>query len=137
MATKTTKYGRLMTFKLNTVQIENIRGKGLSQSRDTRETTTTDSADDEESVPTIKRRTIPFDGLLSDAATSGAGYIALQGFYDNGTTIAWEQAGPNGGDKKWSGSGHITKLDFDEPYDNNVTFTGELKVTGPVTFGTV
>ena len=72
MATKTTKYGRTMTFKLANVQIENLRGKGLSQSRDTRETTTTDSSDDEESVPTIKRRTIPFDGLISDGATSNA-----------------------------------------------------------------
>lgn len=137
MPTKTTKYGRLMTFKLAGTTIENIRGKGFNQSRDTRETTTVDSADDEESQPTIKRRTIPFDGLVSDAATAGAGYIALQNAYDNGTTLSFEIAGPNGGDKKWSGSGHITKLDFGMPYDNNVEFTGELKVTGPVTFGTV
>lgn len=137
MATKTTRYGRLMVFKLATVTIENIRGKGLSQSRDTRETTTVDSTDEEESQPTIKRRTIPFDGLISDAATTGSNYIALQGAYDNGTTLAFEIASPTGGEKKWNGSGHITKLDFDMPYDGNVTFTGELKVTGTVTFGTV
>lgn len=137
MATKTTKYGRTMTFKIGNVTIENIRGKGLNQSRDTRETTTTDSADFEESVPTIMRTGIPFDGLLSDGATSGAGYIALENAFQAGTTLAWEIAGPNGGDKKWSGSGHLTKLDFDMPYDNNVTFTGELKATGTITFGTV
>lgn len=137
MPTKTTKYGRLMTFKLATVTIENIRGKSLSQSRDTRETTTVDSTDEEESVPTIKRRTIPFDGLISDGATSGANYVAMQNAYDNGTTLAFEIASPTGGERKWNGSGHITKLDFDMPYDGNVTFTGELKVTGPVTFGTV
>lgn len=134
MATKTVKYGRLLTLRLGGTALDNLMSNGLGQSRDTRETTTKDSADEEESLPTIKRRSISFSGLASESAT--VGYEELQGWYDNGTTLSWKLGTGTGGDRFHSGSGHITKLDFEAPHDGNVAFTGEIKVTGVVTFGT-
>lgn len=136
MATKTTKYGRNLVLKINGTQIDNLLSNSFSQSRDTRETTTKDSADNEESVPTIMRRNISFTGLASEASTNG-GFVTLQNAYEGGTTLSWVLDSSTGGDHKWSGSGHITKLDFDAPHDGNVGFSGEIKVTGVVTFGTV
>jgi len=136
MATKTTIYGRNFNIKINTVTIENVRAKDFTQARDTRETTTADSADNEESVATIMRRVLTFGGLASEAATTGAGFIALQGFFEAGDPISWELSRTTGGTRKWSGSATVTKLDFDSPYDGNVEFTCELKPTGVVTFGT-
>jgi predicted secreted protein len=136
MPTKTTIYGRNFNLKINAVTIENIRAKGFTQARDTRETTTADSADNEESVATIMRRNVTFGGLASEGTTANAGFIALQGYYEAGDPVSWELSRTTGGTRKWSGSATLTKLDFDLPYDGNVEFTGELKVTGVVTFGT-
>jgi predicted secreted protein len=135
MPTKTTIYGRNFNLKINTVTIENVRAKGLTQARDTRETTTADSADNEESVATIMRRGLTFGFLASEGTTTGAGFIALQGFYEAGDPVAWELSRATGGTRKWSGSATLTKLDFDIPYDGNVEVSGELKPTGVVTFG--
>lgn len=137
MATKTTRYGRLMSLKIGGVTLENLRTKSFTQARDTREVTTADSADNEESVATIMRRNISFGGLYSEAVTSGAGVVALQSAYESGAPVTWSIEGSAGGDRKWSGSGTITKLDFEMPYDNNVEFSAELKPTGVVTFGSV
>ena len=137
MATKTVKYGRNLTLKIGGTQIDNLDSNGLSQSRDTRETTTKDSADNEESVGTIRRRSISFSGKASEASAAGAGFIALQNAYDSDSFVSWELSSATGGDRKWSGSATLTKLDFEAPFDGNVGFTGELKVTGVVTFGSV
>jgi predicted secreted protein len=137
MATKTTIYGRTFNLKIGGVTIENIRAKGFTQARDTRETTTADSADDEESVGTIMRRNLTFGGLASEGVTASAGFVTIQGYFEAGTPQTWELSRTTGGTRKWSGSGTITKLDFDMPYDGNVEFTGEIKPTGVVTFGTV
>lgn len=136
MATKTTIYGRTFNLKIGGVTLENVRSKGFTQSKDTREVTSADSNDDEESVGTIKRRNITFSGLASEGTTANAGFIALQGYYDGTEPVTWELSRTTGGTRKWSGSGTLTKLDFDAPYDGNVEFSGEIKPTGPVTFGT-
>lgn len=135
MPTKTTIYGRTFNLKVGGVTMENIRAKGFTQARDTRETTTSDSADNEESVATIMRRGITFGGLASEGTTSNAGFIALQGYFEAGDPVTFELSRTTGGTRKWSGSATVTKLDFDMPYDGNVEFTGELKPTGVVTFG--
>lgn len=136
MATKTVKYGRPLTLRIATVQIDNLMTNSFSQSRDTRETTTKDSADNEESVGTIRRRTVSFTGLASEASAQGAGFVALQNAYDSDSFLSWKVGSGTGGDHFWSGSGTLVKLDFEAPHDGNVEFSGEIKVTGVVTFGT-
>lgn len=136
MASTTVEYGRNFIIKIGNVQIGNLDSTGLSQSRATRDTTTKDSADDEEHEVTIKSRTIPFAGKFTESAVSGGGVATLQAAYDNGTVLAWRLGNTTPGTHYWSGSGRLTKYDFEAPYDNNVTFQGEVKVTGPVTFGT-
>lgn len=136
MATKTVKYGRLLTLRIGGTQIDNLISNGLSQSRDTRETTTKDSADDEESVGTIRRRSLSFNGLASQASSAGAGFVALQNAYSSDAFVTWKLSSGTAGENYWSGSGTITKLDFEAPHDGNFTFSGEIKVTGVVTFGT-
>lgn len=134
MATKSALYGRLLTLKIGGVQIDNLLTNSLSQTRDTRDVTTKDSEDWEESQPTIRRKTIDFTGLTSQAATTG--YVELQNAYDNGTTGTWKYGTGLAGAKYWSGSGHIVKLDFQAPHDGNVEFSGSVKLTGVITFGT-
>lgn len=137
MPTKTVKYGRNLTLKIGGTQIDNLQTNGLSQSRDTRETTTKDSSDNEESVGTIRRRSISFGGLASEASAAGAGFRAMQNAYDSDSFLTWEISSSTGGDSKWSGSGTLTKFDIESPFEGNVGFSGEIKVTGAVTFGTV
>lgn len=134
MATKTTVYGKTLTLTIGGTQIDNLLTNGLTQTRDTRETTTKDSNDEEEHRPTIKRRMLPFTGLYTEAATVGP--VDLQNAYDNGTVLSWVYGTGVGGTHKWSGSGTVTKLDFEAPHDGNVGFSGEIKPTGPVTFAT-
>ena len=122
--------------RIATVQIDNLRTNSLSQTRDARETTTKDSADDEESVGTIRRRTIAFTGLASEASSATSGFIALQNAYASDSFVSWKIGSATTGEKFWSGSGTITALNFEMPYDGNFEFSGTIKVTGVVTFGT-
>lgn len=137
MASKTVEYGRNWVLKITggTVQIDNLTTNGYTQARDTRETTTKDSADDEETEVTIKRRTVPFGGLVTEASSSG-NFAALQGLYTNGTVVTYKFGNTTAGTHYWSGSGRITKLDVEGQHDGNVTFTGEIRVTGSDTYGT-
>lgn len=136
MASKTVKYGRLLIITMNGTQIDNLVTMGLTQSRDTRETTTKDSADDEESVGTIRRRNISFSGYASEASSANAGFVALQNAYASNSFVTWKITSNTAGEHYWSGSGTLTKLDFDIPHDGNFGFSGEIKPTGVVTFGT-
>lgn len=117
------------------MQVDNLRTNGYAQNRDTRDTTTKDSADYEESETTIKRTTIPFGGLVTEASSTG-NFAALEGLMRNQTVITYRFGNTTAGTHYWSGSGRMTKLEVDGEYADNVTFTGEIKVTGPDTYGT-
>lgn len=136
MASSTVAYGRNLVLKIGGVTIGNLDNSGLTQSRDSRETTTKDSADEEEVVPTIKRRNLPFSGKFTETAAAGGGLVTLQAAYDNGTVLSWQLGETTPGTHKWTGSGFLLKYDIDAPFDGNVTFQGEIKPTGPITFGT-
>jgi predicted secreted protein len=139
MPTKSVKYGRLLTLRFalsgTPVQVDNLTTTAYNQSRDTRETTSKDSADNEESVGTIRRRTIPFTAFASEASTTG-GFVYLQNAFDSDTFLSWKVGSGEAGAHFWSGSATLVKLDFSAPHDGNVECSGELKVTGAVTFGT-
>lgn len=135
MASKTVEYGRNWLLKITggTVTIDNLLTSGLNQAVEQRNTTSKDSANDKEFVPTIKSRTFPFSGLTTEASGSG-NKAALQGLYDNQSVITFAYGPTAQGTYKWTGSGYMTKLDFDAPHDNNVLFNGEIEATGLVTF---
>jgi len=135
MATKNTIYGRLMVLFQDGTAIDNLISNGLKQARALRNVTTKDSADDDESRPTIKTRTMDFKGYASNASSSN--FEQLQSAFDNGTTNVWKFGSVVNGSKYWSGSGHLTALDFDAAHDGTLEVSGTVQITGVLTFGTV
>ena len=135
MATKTTEYGKNWVVKIaaGVTTIDNLTSTGWTQSRDVRDTTTKDSADDEESEVTIRHRTLPFSGYLTEA-TGAASIVTLQGLLANGTIIVFRAGPTTAGTHYWTGSGRLIKLDWEGPFDNNVTLEGEIRPTGMVTY---
>lgn len=137
MASKTVEYGRNWLLKIagGNTQIDNLLTTGLNQSTEQRNTTTKDSANSKEFVPTIMASTFPFTCLVTEASSSG-NIAALQALRDNQSVIVFAYGPTANGTHKWTGSGYITKLDFDAPFDNNVVGNGEIESTGLVTYGT-
>lgn len=135
MATKTTEYGKNWVLKIvaGATQVDNLTTNGFTQARDVRDTTTKDSADDEESEVTIAHRTIPFSGYVSEAAAATS-VVTLQGLYDNKNVTVFRFGPTAAGTHYWTGSARLTKLDIDGPHDGNVSLEGELRPTGPVTY---
>lgn len=135
MATKTTEYGKNWVLKIanGATQVDNLTTTGFTQARDVRDTTSKDSADEEESEVTIKHRTLPFSAWVTEA-TGAANIVTLQGLFDNGTVIVYRFGPTTPGTHYWTGSGRLTKLDLDGPFDGNVTLEGEIRPTGTVTY---
>ncbi len=134
MATTSPAYGRLVTLKFGGTTLLNLKASSLKQARGSRDVTTKDSNDDFEARPTIKNRSFDFGGIMPLAGPNAPGGAALQSAYDNGTIGVCLFGDNLTGSPSWSGSGFITALDFDAPYDNNVEFKGSFQVTGVVTF---
>lgn len=135
MATTSPAYGRLVTLKFGGTQIINLKASDLSQTRGSRDVTTKDSADDEESRPTIKGRTFGFSGLLPNGGPNALG-PTLQTAYDGGTIGLCNYGSNLSGEANWSASGFLTGLNFKAPHDGNVEFDGTFKVTGVTTYST-
>lgn len=135
MATKETLYGRLTVILKAGVQIDNLLSTGLKQGTGTRNVTTKDSEDWDESRPTIQTTTMDFKGYASPQSVTN--FEALQNSKMNKTIEAWRFSTGVAGSKYWGGSGFITQLDFDAAHDGTLEFTGTIQVTGAVTFGTV
>jgi hypothetical protein len=135
MATKDTLYGRLTVVLKNNVQIDNLISTGLKQATGTRNVTTKDSNDMDESRPTIKSQTVDFKFYASNVST--ANFEALQTSRDNKTIEVWKYSTGVSGSKYWSASGFITALDYDAAHDGTLEGTGTVQLTGDVTFGTV
>lgn len=135
MATKNTIYGRLVVIFQDGTQLDNLISTGLKQSRATREITTKDSADDKESRPTIKSRTMDFKAYASNSSVSN--FEQIQAAYENGTTQVWKFSTGISGSKYWSASGHITSADLNATHDGTLEIDGSVEITGAMTFGTV
>ncbi len=129
-------YGRLVTLKFQGTTILNLKATDLTQKRATRDVTTKDSNDDEESRPTIKSRAYSITALMPIAGPNSAGGPALQTAFDNGTIGVLNFGDNLTGSPNWSSSGYLTALDFGAPFDGNVEMKADFKVTGTVTFGT-
>ncbi len=134
MATTRPAYGRLVTLKFQGTTILNLRASDLSQKRGSRDVTSKDSNDDEESRPTIKARTFSFSGIMPTDGPNAVGGPALQTAYESGTIGTCLYSDNLSGSPSWSASGFLTSYDVKAPYDGNVEFSGEFKVTGVVTF---
>ncbi len=132
MATERPAYGRLFAIKFNGVRIINLKSSDLSQSKATRDVTTKQSNDNEESRGTIASRSFSFSGLMPGNGLGSSGGAALDSAYTNGTIGMCEFTDEN---LSWAASGILTALNFKNPYDGNVEFDGTLKLTGVVAFG--
>lgn len=133
MPTTNPLYGKLVVLLNNGVQITNLLSNDLNFQRAMRNVTSKDSGDWSESRPTIKDATAPFTGLVSEDAAEG--FEELYDDYDGGILCSWIWGTGVTGAPKWSGSGYLQSLNFKTPFDGNVEFDGELKITGAVTKG--
>jgi hypothetical protein len=133
MPTTNPLYGKLVVLLNNGVQITNLLSNDLNFQAAMRTVTSKDSNDWEESRPTIKSATLPFTGLVSYDAAEG-----IEEIYDDmegGILCSWTFGTGVTGSPKWSGSGYFQSLNFKAPFDGNVEFDGEVKVTGAITKG--
>jgi len=136
MATTNPAYARLVLLRRNGTALTNLKSTSLQQPRATRDVTTKDSADEQEIRPTLKEsRTIPFEILITNAASgTHVGVAQFQDDYTNGNVVVWKQGDGVSGSPYWTGSGFLTKFDVTFGMEN-VEGSGEIKTTGPVTFG--
>lgn len=128
-------YGKNLTLKLGGTQITNLRANGIDLGRDMRDITSKDSADWREVRVRFKNGSISFSGLMAEAAAKG--FEEIYDIWDAGSIAVWELSSSTPGDTKYSGSGLVTSLKFDAPYDDNVEFSGQIDITGTITKGTV
>ncbi len=132
--TQNPAYGRTVALKLNGVRLINLKSTDLSQSRATRDVTTKESDDNEESRGTIKSRSFSFAGIMPEEGPNAVAGPALQTAFESGSIGTWFMGDGLAGHPSWAGSGFLTALNFKAPHDGNVEFDGTVKTTGVVTF---
>jgi predicted secreted protein len=132
MATETPVFGKTLTLRIGTptpTVITNLTSNSLSDTTDTRETTTKQSGTHKEYLPAFQDKTLSFEGLTTHTPTS-QGLEDLRAAKAAGTIVDWEWGTGVVGTPKLTGKGIITSLDEDAPYDGDVTFSGEIQNTG-------
>ncbi len=130
--TESPAYGRRISIKFNGVRILNLKGSDLSQSKGTRDATTKESNDQEESRGTITGRTFSFNGIMPATGPNDVAGPALEDAFQFGTigTCVYGDEGA----VNFSASGFLTALNFKVPYDGNVEIDGTFKITGVMSF---
>lgn len=134
MATTAPLYGKNLVLRMGGTQITNLKANSIELGRDMRDVTTKDSGDWREVRPRFKNGSIQFSGIMSMSAAKG--FEEAYDDWDNGTESTWKLGTGTTGDTYWSGSGYITSLSFEAPYDDNVEFSGTIDITGTITKGT-
>lgn len=134
MSTTNPEYGGNLKLKIGGTEITNLTSHNVNKERATRNVTTRDSGDNQEVRPTIKSRDIGFEGLISKDATYG--YDEIDDAWRAGTLVTWREGSGVTGEPYETGTGYITSLQKEAPFDDNVTFSGTLQVTGDTTKGT-
>jgi predicted secreted protein len=138
MATTAPQLGKTMTLRLTGTPtvITNMRSSSLSFVTDMIDVTTKSSGTHKEYLPSFQDLTIDGEGVYTLTAST-------QGFEDlltsklAGSSVTWEYGNSAvSGSPKWSGTGYITDLSVDAPYDDVVTFTVSIQNTGDPTVGT-
>jgi predicted secreted protein len=85
----------------------------------------------EETLPTmISPGDCDFSGVFDPASVSQATLITLQ---DARTKCSWKIELPNTAGN-WVFSAYVSELAFDIDYAKEVTFSGKLSISGPVTY---
>ena len=134
MATKNPAYGRLVTLKFGGTAILNMKASDFTQTRATRDVTTKESSDNEESRPTIASRSFSFSGIMPNGGPNDSGGAALQTAFDAGTIGTCLYGSGLAAEPSWSASGYLTSLNFKAPHDGSVDFDGAFKTTGVLTY---
>ncbi len=126
-------YGRRVSIKFNGVKILNLKGSDLSQNKGTRDATTKESNDQEESRGTITGRTFSFNGLMPVTGPNDVAGPALEDAFQFGT-IGTCTYGDDDDSYAFAASGYLTALNFKASHDGNVEMDGTFKITGVMLF---
>lgn len=137
MPTTTPQLGKTLTLKIGATPttITNLRSNSLSHVTDMIEVSTQASGTHKEYLPSFQDLTIDFEGIYTVTAST-QGYEDLLTSKLAGSSVAWEWGTGVSGTPKLSGTGYITALDQDAPYDDVATFSGSIQNTGAPTSGT-
>lgn len=125
-------------FKLynNTTALSKLTDGSLSLNREMIDTTSKDSAGNREVCPGLFSASISFSGLHADADTMGFSALQAALVADAALTVKWSSE--VSGEKYYSASGHISSLELNSGgFEENVTYSGTIEITGAVTEGTV
>ena len=108
----------------------------LSLNREMRDSTSKDSAGVREVCPGLFSATISFSGLHADGDTMGFSALQAALVADVALTVKWSSEVT--GEKYYSASAHLSSLELTSGgFEDNVTYSGTLEVTGAVTEATV
>lgn len=137
MATSGIIKSQLVKISAGGTAITCLTNATLSMSTDMRDTTCKDSNDFTDHLPATKSWTMAGDAWYSTDGANGAS--TLFGYWNNSTLVAIVYGSSVAGDKKYSGSGYITSLEFTSPggTNENCAFSFEFTGAGALTEGTV
>jgi len=117
--------------KVGTNSVTDISNWKLDIEVDVKEQTDFDSNGWVEVLPQLKSWSGTAEGFWNVASDTN-GQKALQDALLNGTTVSIEFN--VNGTNKYTGTAYVTKISVDEPVDDNVKFSVELKGSGALTY---
>lgn len=130
------KNGTLFTLYWNGNKIANGMSSNFSLTMATRDTTSKDSGGWEESGEALRSWSMSFKGRF-DPAASGTAFDDLFADVNTRTTRTVKFTTNTSGDKEYSGTAYITKLDNSADMEATMEFSVEFKGTGALAEGTI
>jgi len=104
------------------------RNVDMARTLGTADTTSQDSNNNEEHVPTIKSTTFDFSGVIDEANNV---QDELEEMHDNRVQKNIKFLSAGGG--SWTGKATLTEFSISAPHDGEVTLSASLKLTAAVT----
>lgn len=121
--------------------VANVTECSISLSTDVRDITTKTSAGWKEILPALKSASINVSGYFAEDATNG--FNTLVGYQVAGTKVfatfsnVGSSAIPNVGDKEFDVAGYITSIEQTAGFEDNVTWSLTMDLTGAVVHETI
>lgn len=133
MATTGIVNGSLICIYVEGVKVAYLLSNSSSKSRATRKTSNKDSGQFETSLAGLISTGYECNGLMVE----GSSYVTLYDLFIAGDSVTVMESSGVTGDIKYSQEAIITKLDRDNPHQENSTFSVSFEGTGDITKATI